>query len=462
MTNKTKENIKFFDFDADVSKVLQLMAKSLYINKDIFLRELISNASDACNKLRYDAIKEPNLLADDPNLKITIKINKEKNTITISDNGIGMNDKDLMANLGTIASSGTQKFLETLKDKKNNTKDFIGQFGVGFYSVFMVSDFVTVYSTKAKNKKTFVWSSDGFGKYSLNLHDKQLPRGTIVELEIKKDNTNILEDYNIERIIKLYSNHVAFPITLIKNDNKESVVNKGSAIWHLSKSEITEEQNTEFYRYTSNFYDKPWLTIKNKIEGSVGYTSLFYVPGSSIYNILYHDYKPKIKLYIKRVFISDEVSDIIPNYLRFLCGVIDAEDLPLNISRETLQSNLNIIKIKKSITNKVLSAIEKSQGQDNYKDFWKNFGAVLKEGLLGGSELDKKDKILELCRFYSTESEKDPRSLKEYIANMKEGQDKIYYFCGENIERLRHHSQLEGFKKHNIEVLLLTDRIDTF
>ena len=224
---------------------------------------------------------------------------------------------------------------------------------------------------------------------------------------------------------------------------------------------MTEEQNIEFYRYVSHSYDKPWLTIKNKIEGNIGYTSLLYIPASSIYNILYNDYKSKIKLYIKKVFISDEVSDIIPSYLRFLCGVIDAEDLPLNISRETLQSNLSIIKIKKSITNKVLGAIEKTQKQDNYKDFWQNFGAVLKEGLLGGSELDKKDQILELCRFYST-SEKDLRSLKDYVANMKEGQDKIYYFCGENIERLKNHSQLEGFKKHNIEVLLLTDRIDNF
>eukprot|EP00919_Chromeraceae_sp_WS-2016_P012577 GHVR01029409.1.p1 GENE.GHVR01029409.1~~GHVR01029409.1.p1 ORF type:complete len:633 (-),score=107.39 GHVR01029409.1:519-2417(-) len=455
------ENLKVFDFNADVSKVLQLMAKSLYTNKDIFLRELISNASDACNKLKYDAIKDPGLLAEDIDLKITVKIDKKKNAIIVSDNGIGMDDKDLIANLGTIANSGTQKFLDNLKDEKNGIKDLIGQFGVGFYSVFMVSDLVTVYSTKAGSKKTFVWGSDGLGKYTLNLHDKQLPRGTIVELDIKKENADILEDYNIERIIKLYSDHVSFPIKLIKDDNKESVINKSSAIWSLSKSEVTEEQNIEFYRYISHSYDKPWLTIKNKIEGDIGYTSLLYIPASSIYNILYNDYKSKIKLYIKKVFISDEVSDIIPSYLRFLCGVIDAEDLPLNISRETLQSNLSIIKIKKSITNKVLAAIEKTQKQDDYKDFWKNFGAVLKEGLLGGSELDKKDQILELCRFYST-SEKDLRSLKDYVANMKEGQDKIYYFCGENIERLSNHSQLEGFKKHNIEVLLLTDRIDNF
>ena len=458
--NKNNNDIKVFDFGADVSKVLQLMAKSLYTNKDIFLRELISNASDACNKLRYESIKNPELLADDTELKITIKIDKKKNILTISDNGIGMNEKNLIDSLGTIANSGTQKFLDSVKDNKEETKNLIGQFGVGFYSAFMVSDFVTVYSTKAGESKTYVWVSDGLGKYSLNLHDKQLSRGTIIELEIKKEYNDILDDLNIERVIKLYSDHVSFPVSLIKSDNKESIVNKGTAIWNLTKSEVTDEQNIEFYRYVSQSYDKPWLTIKNRVEGNIGYTSLLYIPSNSIYNILYNDFKPKIKLYIKRVFISDEVNEIIPNYLRFLCGVIDAEDLPLNISRETLQNNLDVIKIKKSITDKVLKAIEKDQKQDDYKEFWKNFGAVLKEGFLGGSELDKKDQILELCRFHTTESEL--RSLKDYIENMKEGQDKIYYFYGENLDRLKNHSQLEGFKKHNIEVLLLTDRIDNF
>ena len=460
MSSKTKSDRKILNFDTNVCKILQLMAKSVYTNKEVFLRELISNASDACDKLRYNALKDPALLSEDHDLKIIVKVDKDKNTITVSDNGIGMNEKDLINNIGTIANSGTEKFIENLKDNKKDVGTLIGQFGIGFYSTFMVADKVTIYSTKAGTKKTYVWESDGSGKYSLSQHNEKLPRGTTIELNIKKDETDLLEDYKIREIIKKYSDHISFPINFINNEKKESLVNEGSAIWTRSKSEVTEEQETEFYRSVSKQYGKPWLTVKNKVEGNVGYTSLLFIPDSPIHNILYQDYKPHLKLYIKRVFISDEVRDIVPNYLRFLSGVIDSEDIPLNISRETLQNNQNILTIRKSITKKVLSAFDKAQSKDDYNKFWQNFGSVLKEGLYFDQEVDSKDQILKLCRFYSTRSEDNLISLNQYIDNIKDGQDKIYYYIGDNLESLKNNPQLEGFKKNDIEVLLLTDRID--
>ena len=460
MSSKTKSDRKILNFDTNVCKILQLMAKSVYVNKEVFLRELISNASDACDKLRYNALKDSDLLSEDHDLKIIVKVDKDKNTITVSDNGIGMNEKDLINNIGTIANSGTEKFIENLKDNKKDVGTLIGQFGIGFYSTFMVADKVTIYSTKAGTKKTYVWESDGSGKYSLSQHNEKLPRGTTVELNIKKDETDLLEDYKIREIIKKYSDHISFPINFINNEKKESLVNEGSAIWTRSKSEVTQEQETEFYRSVSKQYGKPWLTVRNKVEGNVGYTSLLFIPDSPIHNILYQDYKPHLKLYIKRVFISDEVRDIVPNYLRFLSGVIDSEDIPLNISRETLQNNQNILTIRKSITKKVLSAFDKAQSKDDYNKFWQNFGSVLKEGLYFDQEVDSKDQILKLCRFYSTRSEDNLISLNQYIDNIKDGQDKIYYYIGDNLESLKNNPQLEGFKKNDIEVLLLTDRID--
>ena len=460
MSSKTKSDRKILNFDTNVCKILQLMAKSVYTNKEVFLRELISNASDACDKLRYNALKDPALLSEDHDLKIIVKVDKDKNTITVSDNGIGMNEKDLINNIGTIANSGTEKFIENLKDNKKDVGALIGQFGIGFYSTFMVADKVTIYSSKAGTKKTYVWESDGSGKYSLSQHIEKLPRGTTIELKVKKDETDLLEDYKIREIIKKYSDHISFPINFINNEKKESLVNERSAIWTRSKSEVTEEQETEFYRSVSQQYGKPWLTIRNKVEGNVGYTSLLFIPDSSIHNILYQDYKPHLKLYIKRVFISDEVRDIVPNYLRFLSGVIDSEDIPLNISRETLQNNQNILIIRKSITKKVLSAFDKAQSKDDYNKFWQNFGSVLKEGLYFDQEVDSKDQILKLCRFYSTRSEDNLISLNQYIENIKDGQDKIYYYIGDNLESLKNNPQLEGFKKNDIEVLLLTDRID--
>ena len=460
MSSKTKSDRKILNFDTNVCKILQLMAKSVYTNKEVFLRELISNASDACDKLRYNALKDSDLLSEDHDLKIIVKVDKDKNTITVSDNGIGMNEKDLINNIGTIANSGTEKFIENLKDNKKDVNTLIGQFGIGFYSTFMVADKVTIYSTKAGTKKTYVWESDGSGKYSLSQHNEKLPRGTTVELNIKKDETDLLEDYKIREIIKKYSDHISFPINFINNEKKESLVNEGSAIWTRSKSEVTQEQETEFYRSVSKQYGKPWLTVRNKVEGNVGYTSLLFIPDSPINNILYQDYKPHLKLYIKRVFISDEVRDIVPNYLRFLSGVIDSEDIPLNISRETLQNNQNILTIRKSITKKVLSAFDKAQSKDDYNKFWQNFGSVLKEGLYFDQEVDSKDQILKLCRFYSTRSEDNLISLNQYIDNIKDGQDKIYYYIGDNLESLKNNPQLEGFKKNDIEVLLLTDRID--
>ncbi len=450
-------------FDAEVGKVLQLMIHSLYTNKDIFLRELISNASDACDKLRYESLSNPNL-ASQEELKIEIIIDKQNNQIIIRDNGIGMDKDDLIQNLGTIASSGTQKFLSNLQDKTSKESlQLIGQFGVGFYSAFMVASKITVYSTKAGQDQTYIWESEGNGEYLVSNSPEAKSRGTEIRLTMRDSEIEFLEKYKLQYITKTYSDHISFPIYLIDENDNSELVNSASALWMRPKAELTEEQYKEFYHHVSHSPDTPWVTLHNKAEGAVEYTSLLFIPNQKPFDLFHPDRKSRVKLYVKRVFITEDEPNLIPSYLRFLRGVVDSEDLPLNISRETFQHNTIIIKIRKSIVKRVLSTLKSKaeQEQDEYQKFWLNFGEVMKEGLCEGA-LEEKEQLLEVCRFYTTKSGDKLISLDHYIENMLDGQENIYFLTGNNLEDLRKNPQLEGFIKRDIEVILLPDYVDDF
>jgi molecular chaperone HtpG len=459
---ESKKQIK--KFDAEIGKVLNLMINSLYTNKEIFLRELISNASDACDKLRYQIIDKPELIENGNNeLKISIQLDKDNKLIIISDNGIGMNKEDLINNLGIIASSGTQKFIEQFGDSKKNNLNLIGQFGVGFYSAFMVSESITVLTSKAGEREVYEWHSDGKGEYSIENSSQEHKRGTKITLKIKDSELEFLEPHRIRHIIRTYSDHVAFPIELIGEDNKGEIINKASAIWTRNVSEVTQKEYEEFFNHVSHFPGKPWLTLHNKAEGVVEYTNLLFIPDTKPFDLFHPDRKTRVKLYIKRVFISEEGNDLVPPYLRFLRGVVDSEDLPLNISRETLQHNKVLHKIKSSIVKKVLGSLKVKAETDpeEYMKFWKNFSEVLKEGLCE-STLEEKKQLLEICRFNSTSSKDELISLDQYLERMIKGQNEIYFLNGDNIESSSNHPQLEGFKKRGIEVLLLNDHVDNF
>ena len=389
-------------FDAEVGKVLHLMIHSLYTNKEIFMRELISNSSDACDKLRYLGQTDSKLIKDGADFKITIKVDKEAKTITIRDNGIGMNRDDLNENLGTIAKSGTQSFIDKLSGDSKKDSMLIGQFGVGFYSSFMIADQITVTSRKAGEDKVYTWYSDGKGEYTISDTDRNFTRGTEVVLHVKPEEETFIDHFRLKHIVKSYSDHIAMPIMFEDEDGNENQVNSSSALWRRSKSEIKEEQYTEFYKSVSHATDDPWLTMHNKNEGMVEFTNLLYVPSTKTFDLFHPDRKCRVKLYIKRVFIADENVDIVPQYLRFLRGVVDSEDLPLNISRETLQHNAVLEKIKKSITKRVLSELKKKKDNDfeEYLLFWNNFGGALKEGLC--EVTSDHEKLLEVCIFRSS------------------------------------------------------------
>jgi molecular chaperone HtpG len=449
-------------FDAEVGKVLQLMIHSLYTNKDIFLRELISNASDACDKFRYESIQNSDYQTEEA-LKIEVELNKDAKQIVIRDNGIGMDKEDLIRNLGTIASSGTQKFISQLKEKENAANlQLIGQFGVGFYSAFMIASKVEVISTKMGSNQTYIWASEGLGEYSINEYNESRNRGTEIRLTIKDSDVEYLEKYKIKHIIKTYSDHVSFPIYLKEGDNSE-LINSASAIWMRPKTEISEEQYKEFYHHVSHSPDNPWITLHNKAEGAVEYTSLLYIPSQKPFDLFHPDRKGRVKLYVKRVFITEDEPNLIPAYLRFLRGVVDSEDLPLNISRETFQHNQVIAKIRKSIVKRILSTLKTKAEQEpnEYKKFWLNFGEVMKEGLCEGA-LEEKEQLLEVCRFYTSKSGDELISLDQYIDNMLDGQDQIYFATGDSLEGLRKNPQLEGFVKRDIEVILLPEYVDDF
>jgi molecular chaperone HtpG len=459
----TKENKETtMEFGAEVGKILHLMIHSLYSNKDIFLRELVSNASDACDKLRYQAITNPALTKDNPELKIEISFDKEKRILTVRDNGIGMNRTDLIENIGTIARSGTQKFIEQMSGDNKKDLQLIGQFGVGFYSSFMVADEIIVKSRRAGEDEIWQWQSKGEGSFTIKEHeDKGFSRGTEIMLMLKDDQDEFLDKFRIRHIIHTYSEHIPFPIELIEEDDKREVLNKASAIWMRPKSEITEEDYEEFYKHVSHSPGKPWLTIHNKNEGVVEYTNLLFIPSTKPFDLFHPDRKSRVKLYIKRVFITDEMVELVPAYLRFLRGVIDSEDLPLNISRETLQYNQVVEKIKRSVTKKIISELKKKLNEDrtSYEEFWNNFGPVLKEGLCEG--LDDKSELLSICLFRSVLSNK-LITLDEYVEKMKSDQDKIYYLSSDNYDAVKNSPQIEGFIKKDIDVLVLTDSVDDF
>lgn len=448
-------------FDAEVDKILHLMIHSLYTNKDIFLRELISNASDACDKIKFESLSKPDFLGGDQ-LKIIVSINKDNKTISIRDNGIGMSRQDLIDNIGTIARSGTQKFMQQLDDKNAKDISLIGQFGVGFYSVFMVADEVSVISKKAGSDEANVWFSKGHDQFSLDMYDQEFSRGTEIIIKLKDSAEEYLDKFRLEHIISTYSDHILVPIELYDNETgKYRTINSSSALWMRPKNEITPEEYQEFYKKIGLSADKPWLTIHNKNEGTLEYTNLLFIPSARTFDLFHPDRKHRVKLYIKRVFINDEGIDIIPAYMRFVRGVVDSEDLPLNISRETLQHNKTLEKIKHSITKKIISELQKKLKNDrqSYIDFWNNFGAVIKEGLCEG--FNTAENLIDICLFKSAKTG-DLISLEEYLSSMKEGQESIYYISGEDPAKLRSHPQIEGFLSRDIDVLMFTDTVDDF
>ncbi len=460
----TKET---FSFQAEVSKLLDIVAHSLYSHKEIFLRELISNASDACDKLRYEALTTPALIDGDGEFQITLAVDKKAKTIAISDNGIGMTRDDLVATLGTIASSGTQAFMDALgaakKDKKEKSEvDLIGQFGVGFYSAFMVADNIEVTTRRAGEDKAWLWISDGRGEFSIEEADRS-SHGTDVVVHLKKADKEYLEPERIRTIVKTYSDHVGLPVVL-QGDGKDiadETLNTASAVWTRAKKDISEDDYKEFYHHVSHMFDDPWLTIHNRVEGVQAYTNLLYVPSSRPFDLFQPERKSQLKLYVKRVYITDNCDELLPSYFRFLRGIVDSEDLPLNISREMLQHNPALAKIKKALTKRVFNELKKKaeKAPEEYATFWDNFGAVVKEGIY--EDFENRDNLLGIARFRSTTSD-GLTSLAEYVERMKDGQDAIYYITGEDAEQVAQSPQLEGFKAKGVEVLLLTDPVDEF
>ncbi len=466
MTKQQAEK-KTVKFETEVSKLLDIVANSLYTEKEIFLRELISNSSDACEKLRY--VSQTDSKAPKTNkFQIRIHLNEKNKTISIKDNGIGMDDKDMQSNLGTIAKSGTEEFIKKMGDKKGDINQ-IGKFGVGFYSSFMVSDQVVVRSKKYDSSSSYLWTSDGKGTFSIE-ETEYNEIGTEITLSIKKDEKEFLSKYKIEEIIKKYSDFVPFPIFVTseddKNDNKkddktEEQVNSAEAIWLKDKSKIKKDDYKSFYNQVSNYYDEPLTTIHFKAEGVVNYTALLYLPKSQPQDLYHPDRKNKLKLYVNKVFISDKLDALIPAWLRFVPGVVDTEDLSLNISREILQNNAVINKISNAITKKVLKEILelKKKKPDEFKDFWKNFGPVVKEGLYEFNDFH--DQIFEFSTFNCSEKE-EMITLDQYVTEFSNNKKKIYYISGENKENLINSPQMELFKNKKINVLLITDPVDEF
>ena len=456
-------NEQQFNFDVEVGKILNLMINSLYTNKDVALRELVSNASDACDKLRYLAAQNPDLLQDE--LKISLTTNKAKKLLIIQDNGLGMNREELIQNLGTIARSGTENFVKSLTGDKQKDVQLIGQFGVGFYSSFMIADKVEVLSRKFDEEKTFKWESDGSSNFKISESEENLNRGTKITLHLKEDASDFCDRFHIKHVIQTYSDHINFKIEFIPENleagAKIEALNTASALWVKDKSEITAEQYQSFFKHISHLPGEPFMVIHNKAEGLVSYTNLLFVPATKPFDLFPPDRKTSVKLYVKKVFISEELN-LVPSCLRFLRGLVDSDDLPLNISRENLQHSLVLDKIRKSLVNKVLSELKKkaSESLDEYLKFWNNFGAVLKEGLCESSEF--REKIFEICLFNSSKSPDKLISLAEYLDRAKPGQDKIYFLTGETVDKIKSSPQLEVFSQKDVEVLFLIDAVDEF
>jgi molecular chaperone HtpG len=453
MTQETRS------FQAEVSRLLEIVAHSLYSEKEIFLRELISNASDACDRLRYAELTEPALAEGSGDYRVVLTPDKPARTLTIADNGIGMSREELIENLGTIARSGTAAFMSQLSGDSRKDLSLIGQFGVGFYSAFMVAEKVEVLSRKAGESEGWRWTSDGKGEFTIEpLPDAE--RGAKIIVHLREGEDEYLDPARLRRIVHTYSDHIGLPI-LLKDGGEEETINTASALWTRPRAEITPEQYKEFYHHVGHSFDDPWLTFHNKAEGVLEYTNLLFVPSTKPFDLFDPERKSRVKLYVRRVFITDEGTGFLPPYLRFLRGILDSEDLPLNISREMLQSNPMVARIRQQLTRRVLTEFNKkaSEEPEEYAKFWDNFGAVLKEGLY--EDREQRDELLGLARFRST-SRDGLVSLDEYIAALRPGQDAIYTIHGDNLEVIKKSPQLEGFRARGVEVLLMTDSIDEF
>ena len=475
MTVASKETL---GFQAEVKQLLQLMIHSLYSNKEIFLRELISNASDASDKLRFEGIEHPDWYGDDPDLKIKVSFDQAARTVTISDNGIGMSRDEVISNLGTIARSGTKEFFSKLSGDQQKDAALIGQFGVGFYSAFIVADRITVETRRAGLPATdgVRWESDGSGEFTVESIDRP-QRGTSITMHLREGEDDFLSTHKLKSVIRKYSDHISLPIQMNKEewdaDKKEQVIkdelesiNQSSALWARSKSEITQEQYDEFYKHLSHDYENPLCHSLNRVEGRSEFTQLLYVPARAPFDLWDRNKRGGIKLYVKRVFIMDDAEQLMPMYLRFVTGVVDSTDLPLNVSREILQESRDVKIIRESSTKRVLSMLEDLANSDDdvkkekYRTFWTQFGQVLKEGV--GEDQPNQERILKLLRFASTHTDSADQtvSLAQYISRMKEGQDKIYYVTGDTFNAAKNSPHLEIFRKKGVEVLLLTDRVD--
>ncbi|EHR06055.1 molecular chaperone HtpG [Bradyrhizobium sp. WSM471] len=449
-------------FQAEVSELLHLMVHSVYSETDIFLRELVSNASDACDKLRYEAIANPALLGDGDALKIRIIPNKTAGTLAIADNGIGMERQELIDHLGTIARSGTKAFVSKLKEAKDGL-GLIGQFGVGFYSAFMVADKIVVVSRRAGESDVWTWTSSGGSGFEIARASEEdagrVQRGTEIVLHLKDDAKKYLEAYEIERIVAAYSDNILFPIELVPEEGEPRQINSASALWQRSKSELTPDDYKKAYQQIASAFDDPAMTLHYRAEGRYSYAVLLFAPSTKPFDLFEPNRKGRVKLYVRRVFITDD-ADLLPGYLRFIRGVVDSEDLPLNISREMLQNNPQLAQIRKAVATRVLSELESLAEKDpeNFAKIWEAFGAVLKEGIY--EDFERREKLLALSRFTTTSGEK--RSLKDVIADFKPNQTEIYYLVGDSIDRLKSNPRLEAATARGIEVLLLSDPVDAF
>ena len=453
------------NFQAEVGKLLDIVVNSLYSERQIFLRELISNASDACDKLKYLALTHPDIAKSAGEFKIAITPDAKNATLKIADNGIGMNKEDLINHLGTIAKSGTAEFVKNVKDN-GSAVDLIGQFGVGFYSAFMVASKVEILTKKAGGDNAWSWESDGVSGFEIKEAKKE-SNGTEITLYLKDEDKNFTDTIYLRHIIRTYSDHIDYPIVLCLGEAGEETVNSGSALWARHKSEITSDQYKEFYHHISKNFDDPWLTLHFKAEGNIEYTGLLYIPSSAPYDLFQPDVKNGLKLYVNKVFISDKVEELMPHYLRFVKGVIDSSDLPLNISREMLQHSALLEKIKSGTVKRLLKELQKrAENYDDYLIFWQAFGAAFKEGIY--EDFTNREEIAALSRFISTKDLEKYTSLDEYIErakNVKIGENEqkaIYYITGDDVKVLANNPQLEAFKAKGIEVLLLTDPIDEF
>src|SRR5689334_18416208 len=449
-------------FQAEVSELLNLMVHSVYSETDIFLRELISNASDACDKLRYEAIAKPELLGDGGAPKVRIAASKAAGTLTVADTGIGMERQELVDNLGTIARSGTKAFVAKLAEAKDGS-GLIGQFGVGFYSAFMVADRITVTSRRAGESEVWTWSSSGGSGFEIARASDEdaarLARGTEIVLHLKDDAKKYLETYEIERIVSAYSDNILFPIELVPEEGEPRQINSASALWQRSKSELTAEDYKKAYQQIASAFDDPAMTLHYRAEGRYSYAVLLFAPSTKPFDLFEPNRKGRVKLYVRRVFITDD-ADLLPGYLRFIRGVVDSEDLPLNISREMLQNNPQLAQIRKAVATRVVNELESlaDKDPDNFAKIWDAFGSVIKEGIY--EDFERREKLLALSRFSTTTGEK--RTLKQYVADLKPNQTEIYFLVGDSMERLKSNPRLEAASARGIEVLLLTDAVDAF